>query len=176
MLTLIIVISFPVLLSYIFASFSRLPVASFIPISYFLSVIWLYFFGVADQLFTGLVTLILLTFAIYLICWLKIKDFMSREKLIVAFSPSLVIFVTVSTWMFRHSQHMRFKEWDEFSQWGPAVKSMVLFDKIGPYSPAHLVFPEYPPGLSLFSYFVTAIGRRWMKLMFFGHINCLCFH
>lgn len=136
-------------------------IASFIPISYFLVIIWLYFFGIADSLHFGVISLFPLSLIAFISCSIKFKDFLSRKRLLELTSPSVVVFVTVSTWMFKHSQHMRFKEWDEFSHWGPAVKSMFLFDKIGPYSPAQLVFPEYPPGLSLFSYFVNRIGQSW---------------
>jgi hypothetical protein len=161
LLTLVTLIGFPILLSYIFANFSKLPIASFIPTSYFLSTIWLFFFGVADQLRLGQITFFPFVVTVFLVCLIKVQDFIRKEKLIKAASPAVVVFSTVAVWMFKHSQHMRFKEWDEFSHWGPAVKSMYLFDKIGPFSPAQLVFPEYPPGLSLFSYYINRIGGAW---------------
>jgi hypothetical protein len=147
--------------SFILSYFSKIQIATFIPISYFLIIIWLYFFGIADYLHLGVISLLPLALAAFIFSAIKFKNFISKKRLLELTSPSVVVFVTVSTWMFKHSQHMRFKEWDEFSHWGPAVKSMFLFDKIGPYSPAQLVFPEYPPGLSLFSYFVNRIGKSW---------------
>jgi len=56
---------------------------------------------------------------------------------------------------------MKFSEWDEFTHWGPSVKSMFLFDVLGYDSPISLNNPNYPPGLSVFSYIVVRIGQVW---------------
>ena len=56
---------------------------------------------------------------------------------------------------------MQFSDWDEFTQWGFAVKAMFLFDSLGPLSPAYLNNPGYPPGLSVLAYLVVKIGGSW---------------
>jgi hypothetical protein len=159
--TLFIILSLPLFISYTIAHFTKQSTAFLIPVSYFLSILWLFVFGVADHLELGVNLLFPTVIAVFILCAVKAKDFINLTKLKALNSPAIAAFVVVGTWTFKHSQHMRFKEWDEFSHWGPAVKSMFLFDKIGPYSPAQLVFPEYPPGLSLFSYYVTKIGGTW---------------
>ena len=161
MTTLLIVLSLPILIAYILGHFTKQSTASLIPIGYFLSILWLFIFGVADHLKLGVTLLFPTVVIVFMVCVLKVKDFLTFAKLKALNSPAIAAFVSVGLWTFKHSQRMHFKEWDEFSHWGPAVKSMFLFDKIGPYSPAQLVFPEYPPGLSLFSYYVTKIGGTW---------------
>jgi hypothetical protein len=56
---------------------------------------------------------------------------------------------------------MQFSDWDEFTQWGFAVKAMFLFDSLGPLSPAYLNNPDYPPALSALAYLVVKIGGGW---------------
>lgn len=161
MTTLISIVLFPIILSYLISYFTKQNLATFLPISIFISVIWLFIFGVLDLLDFGAKTFIPLLILIFLVCSIFVKGFITKEKIYSVFSPAIAIFITISVWTFEHSQHMRFKEWDEFAGWGPAVKSLFLFDKVGPYSPYKLIFPEYPPGLSLFEYFVVKIGNAW---------------
>lgn len=161
MTTLISIVIFPIVLSYLISHFTKQNLATLLPISIFISVIWLFIFGILDLLDFGAKVFIPLLISIFVICSVFVKGFITKEKIYSVFSPAIAIFVVVSVWTFEHSQHMRFKEWDEFAGWGPAVKSLFLFGKVGPYSPYKLIFPEYPPGLSLFEYFVVKIGNAW---------------
>lgn len=161
MLTLFIITSFPVLIAYTISYFTKQNVGLLLPISIFIGILWIFWFGVADQIALGANLLFPVSVIIFVFtAWIK-RDFLSVANLKKILSPSVIFFVVISIWTFKHSQHMRFKEWDEFAGWGPAVKSLFLFDKIGPYSPAQLIFPEYPPGLSLFAYYVVKIGKVW---------------
>ena len=48
-------------------------------------------------------------------------------------------------------------DWDEFSHWATVVKAMVTVDGLGTNPKANLLFPEYPPGMALFQYFLQKI-------------------
>ncbi len=76
-------------------------------------------------------------------------------------SLPLILFAVLAAWTFNHSQQMRFYLWDEFSGWGPFVKSMFLFDALGPYSPAKVGFPEYLSGISILPYLTVKVGGIW---------------
>lgn len=147
--------------SYIISYLSKQPYVFVTPISIFLIVIWLYLFGVIGALELGAKIVFPIVIAIFIFFSFKVAGFIDWAKLKNLISPASVFFVLASAFTFIHSQHMRFKEWDEFSHWGPAVKSMFIFNKLGPQSPAELVFPDYPPGISLFSYFITQLGTNW---------------
>jgi hypothetical protein len=87
--------------------------------------------------------------------------FLTLNSLKELYSLPILFFVLSSGWLFKHSQRMQFSDWDEFTQWGFAVKAMYLFDSLGPLSPAYLNNPGYPPGLSVLAYLVVKIGGSW---------------
>jgi hypothetical protein len=155
MITILLILTLPIIISFSISTYTNQRIADLIPISYFFAVIWLYGFGVFDQLYLGYKLLFPFAILIFVITLVHKRQSINLDKIRQVLSPAVVLFILISTWMFKHSQQMRFKEWDEFSHWGPAVKSMYLFDKLGPFSPAQLVFPDYPPGLSLFAYLTT---------------------
>ncbi len=132
-----------------------------LPASFFFVIIWLYFFGLFDSLSLGVPTLAALILVSFIAFGVTSSNFISKNALKASLSPAFIFFILSSFFTFLISKQMHFGEWDEFSHWGPAVKSLYLFDKLGPDSPAQLVFPEYPPGLSLFSYFVAETGLIW---------------
>lgn len=49
------------------------------------------------------------------------------------------------------------ENWDEFSHWVDIVKVMTMFDDFGTYSGANSLFSHYPPGMTLFQYFLQKL-------------------
>lgn len=61
-------------------------------------------------------------------------------------APILLIFIS---WL--KLKHAVFIGWDEFSHWGLALKSMVIYNKLPDLS-SHIHYPDYPPGATLYNY------------------------
>ncbi len=123
--------------------------------------LWVLGFGMVNQLDLGakLSLLAILIFACVTI-FVK-KDSLKFESIREFFSLPVILFVSLAMWTFFHSQQMRFYKWDEFASWGPFVKSMFLFDALGPFSPAKINFPEYLSGISILPYLTVKVGGVW---------------
>lgn len=154
-------IIFPILLSYVIATFSGQKMVTQLPISYFLATFWAFGFGLADRLLLGVYLLFPALFVVISLMLIFKKGFINRERMLELTSPAMVAFLFLSAWTFVNSRNMRFYAWDEFSGWGPFVKSIFLLDKLGPYSPIDLPFPEYLSGISILPYLAMKIGGEW---------------
>lgn len=132
-----------------------------VPLAILSGILWTYFFGINDNLYLGYLTLFP-AFAImfFIVIFVKRND-LNKKFLTEIASPSVVLFCLITAWTYKNSENMRFAYWDEFSHWGPTVKSMFLFDKFNPLSPALLLNTNYPPALETLSYLIVKIGGIW---------------
>lgn len=166
MLTYLATILFIILTSFNLSKLSKLPIENFVPISVFVGIIWTTIFGIAGQLLLGASLLLPITLGWTLLILIQDKkstkiNFISFESIKNFISSPIIFFIALSAWSFKHSQYMRFYEWDEFTHWAPSVKSMFLFNVLGPASPIDLNNPNYAPGLGILSYLVVKIGGTW---------------
>lgn len=171
--TYLLFVIFPIMLSYVIATLSNQRVTTLLPLSYFLAIFWAFGFGMIDRLELGVN--LLFPILILVISYMLIfkKGFINKQRVQELNSPAMVVFIVLSAWTFVNSRNMRFYVWDEFSGWGPFVKSMFLFDKLGPYSPADLPFPEYIPGISMLPYLAMKIGGQWNEAVVYWSYQVL---
>jgi hypothetical protein len=161
LVTFLVIVGVPVLLSFLITRWSGQKIVTWLPASYMLVALWVLSFGMLNKLHLGV---ILIAPALLLVICVTI--FAKRESLRIdsikeLTSIPMILFVSLAAWTFLHSQQMKFYLWDEFSGWGPFVKSMFLFDALGPYSPAKIGFPEYLSGISILPYLTVKIGGTW---------------
>jgi hypothetical protein len=160
-ITYVAVILVPTLLAYAFSRWSGQKIVVWLPTSFMLVALWVLGFGMVNQLDLG-AKLSLLAIIIFVCVTIYVKkDSLKFESIREFFSLPVILFVSLATWTFVHSQQMKFYIWDEFSGWGPFVKSMFLFDALGPFSPAKLSFPEYLSGISILPYLTVKVGGVW---------------
>jgi len=157
------VLLFNLTFAYIVAYYSKRTLSEAIPISFMLIILYLYIFSIFDQLKLGVNSFIIGLVLILIVSKIRKNDFVASARILEFKNTEIIIYIFLAIGTFLNSSSMRFKDWDEFSHWGPTVKSMYLFDAIGPYSPAVLVFPEAPPGLSLFPYWITQTSSIWQE-------------
>ncbi len=165
MFTLFYVLIYSLVFSFVFSYYSKKKISESIPFSFIFLILWLYIFSITNNLKIGVYALLFLLIIIFVANSFLKKDFLTKNRVLGFKNLAILIYVVLLTATFFNSRSMRFKDWDEFSHWGPAVKSMYLFDTIGPYSPAQLVFPEAPPGLSLFPYWVAQTSPIWNEAL-----------
>lgn len=80
------------------------------------------------------------------------------EKLFVErFTPAFFIFAAVFILLSVLNYGKLVSSWDEFSHWGDTVKAMTTLDTLGTNPNAHTVFPNYPPAMSLFQYYLQKL-------------------
>lgn len=88
------------------------------------------------------------------------------------FGADTVIFAIVLLLFLYGGAGIEASGFDEFSHWMDTVKSMVLLDDFGTNPLANTIYPDYPPGMSLFQYLMEKIsillGRggfsEWLSL------------
>lgn len=113
------------------------------------------FFGAGLLFFAGAVVIMVLRQR-------KIPDVFTR-----LLTPGFVLFLVVilAAWFRMHGQV--FLEWDDFSHWGLAIKDIVLNGAL-PASDSLVTFKDYPPGSTLFQYFMgVPVGYCEGNALFF---------
>ena len=73
------------------------------------------------------------------------------------FTADTVIFFVVILILTICTIGMEATAWDEFSHWMDSVKCMTIIDDLGTSPAADIVFPSYPPGISLIQYLLQKI-------------------
>lgn len=161
MITFLVIAGCPTLLAYAFSRWSGQKIVVWLPTSFMLVALWVLGFGMVNKLDLGAkLSLPALLLFIFVTIYFK-KDSFKFESIREFISLPVILFVSLAAWTFVHSQQMRFYLWDEFSGWGQFVKSMYLFDALGPFSPAKIGFPEYLSGISILPYLTVKVGGAW---------------
>ena len=127
---------------------------------------WGFIFGLLGYLNLAMETLVLFVGLILIILLVKSNGF--RSQLIKgSYAPSTVAFVSLSLISLYKSKDWVLSQWDEFTHWGAVVKAMHHFATLGPAAPVDLVAARYPPGISLFQYFVMDFSSGWREGLLF---------
>lgn len=129
-----------------------------IPITCALIVLILFIFGMLNILEVGAGVVCVMAFICYIVAiiW-SIKHKCVKAWLKNIFSLPFIVYVLlyfVSVYTLRGKV---LHSWDEFTHWGVVVKEMVLQNDLGTNPMADLTFSTYPPGISLFQYFLQKI-------------------
>ena len=137
----------------------------FAPAIFFISG-WGFIFGLLGYLNLAMETLVLFVGLILIILLVKSNGF--RNQLIKSsYAPSTVAFVSLSLISLYKSKDWMLSQWDEFTHWGVVVKAMYEYSALGPATPADLWAINYPPGISLFQYFVMDFSAGWREGLLF---------
>ena len=131
------------------------------PIAIFATMIWLVLFGIFGKLEFGYFLLIPSLAIWALLLRLRCPEFFKIDELKSLLSIPSLLYILFLLWSFNHSDGIKFLQWDEFSHWGADVKSMFLFNVLGPESPVSFEHQYYPPGLSVLGYAVMKLSGTW---------------
>lgn len=131
----------------------------YVPVSCMAAVLWLFFFGLAGLLQTGVRILVLISVAIYFLAICRLiadKDFNERKgSFFTSGFAFLVLIFAGSIWI---SYGMKAHDWDEFSHWALVVKEMTAVNEL-PCNPAvrFTFYKNYPPAMPLFQYLLQKL-------------------
>ncbi len=153
---------YPLLASYLAANIFKQKIIHFLPVTYSFSVVTIYFFSIFDLYPIGVASLIPITLGLLTLGTIATKNTFINKKLLRDFtSPSIVFFLLIGILTQSQSKSLKFYEWDEFSYWGIAVKSIYNFGKIAIYAPIESTFPDYVPGLPLLASLFMNSNGQW---------------
>lgn len=154
------------LISTILAWVTKVNIAYLFAPSIFLIVLWEYLFGFIGFLNFGMETLVTAICISTLILLFKRSDF--RTLFIKnLYSPSAVAFFLLAAVSLQKTKGWLVYQWDEFTHWGHVVKVMYRYAEFGPSTPTDYTAEEYPPGISLFQYFVMDFSPDWKEGMLY---------
>ena len=173
MATYVSIVLFPILLSFFFSTLSGQKAVNFLPLSFILGILWTFCFGLYDLLDFGAKLMLPVLLILLLVLVIFKYNLVKRSIREEIKSPSLYVFIGLTAWTFVNSRNMKLYSWDEFSAWGPLVKSMFLFDKLGPYSPADLPFAQYISGISMLPYLAMKIEGEWNEALIYWSYQVL---
>ncbi len=171
MQTLILTVLIPIFFSFIFAFLLKQRTVELIPVVFCFAAIWVYAFSTFGKYNLGLFTLIpTMGFFSIIGMYLRRNDL---KQIIVKqdfFSPGVVFFALASAWTYFHSKNMKFYEWDEFSYWGSAIKTIFYLKQVPALTNVQGAFPEYIPGIPIFgSIFISAHGSWRESVVFWAY-------
>ena len=163
---LIAVIAIIYLLAVLLAWVTKIDIAYlFAPAIFFISG-WEFVFGILGYLNLGMESLVFFIGATLLAFLIGSREF-SSHLLKSTYAPSTVAFISLSLISLYKSKDWLLSQWDEFSHWGAVVKAMYEYSALGPATPADLWAINYPPGISLFQYFVMELSDGWREGLLF---------
>ena len=163
---LIVLIAFIYLLAVLMAWVTKIDIAYlFAPAIFFISG-WEFVFGILGYLNLGMESLVFFIGATLLVFLIGSREFRSH-LLKSTYAPSTVAFISLSLISLYKTKDWLLSQWDEFSHWGAVVKAMYEYSALGPATPADLWAINYPPGISLFQYFVMELSDGWREGLLF---------
>ena len=158
----IIVYSIAILLAWA----TKIGVAYLFAPAIFFICIWEFVFGLLGYLNLGMESLVLFISSAMTSLLIRSKEF-RRYLLKNSYAPSTLAFVVLSLISLYKTKDWVLSQWDEFSHWGVVVKAMHQYSALGPATPADLWVMNYPPGISLFQYFVVDVSDAWREGLLF---------
>ena len=154
------------LISALLAWITKVNIAYLFAPSIFLVVLWEYLFGFIGFLNFGMETLVTAICISTLILLFKRSDFRSLFFRNL-YSPSTVAFFLLASVSFQKTKGWLVYQWDEFTHWAHVVKIMYDYAEFGPSTPTDYTAEGYPPGISLFQYFVMDFSSGWIEGMLY---------
>ena len=158
---------FPVLAILIFSLFFtkqfKLASAASPIFSISLITVFLCLMGMINLLVIGVYVIYIL--ALFCLYYLFIqKKYSVLETLKEFASPGIVFFIAGVLFFFflLRSKHAIFRDWDEFSFWGTAAKTVFYYDKLYTFIPVSKPL-SYAPALPVFGYFTQFFSRTFYE-------------
>ncbi len=174
MLSFVVILGAILLLAVNLRLLSGLSLSYLLAPSIFLVAFWVYIFGLFGQLSKASeLAIVLILFMTSILIWRKRNGLSILVKDI--FSPHLLVFVVLSWVSYKRTKDWQMSQWDEFSHWGTVVRAMYEFGNLSASSPADLRFPEYPPGLASFQYFVIDLHPTWNEGLLLWSLHLIAF-
>ena len=171
---LFVVIAIIYLVTVVLAWLTKIDIAyQFAPAIFFIAT-WELLFGFLGYLNLGMEYLVLLTCITIVVLFVRSRDF-RRHLLKSSYAPSTVAFVTLSVISLYKSKDWLFSIWDEFSHWGLFTKAMYEYGALVPATPVDVWNAKYPPGITLFQYFVLDFNSGWQEGLLFWSMHLLVF-
>jgi hypothetical protein len=165
-MALVVLVAVIFLVAVLLAWVTKINLAYLFAPAIFLISIWGFFFGLLGNLNLAMETLVVFVGLILIILSVKSNGF--RSQLIKSsYAPSTIAFVSLSLISLYKSKDWVLSQWDEFSHWGVVVKAMHEYSALGPETPVELWAGNYPPGISLFQYFVMDFSAEWREGLLF---------
>lgn len=129
-----------------------------LPLTCFVIIAVLYFFGIFGFLKTGVyficsVCIILYALSAYFV--IKHNNILCFSKKI--FTPAFAIFAVLFIILNICNQGRLASSWDEFSHWADIVKAMYGINDYGTNPLSNSAFGSYPPAMALFQYFTLVL-------------------
>lgn len=126
-----------------------------LPLTCMGTVLLLYIFGILGILKTGITVVVLLALTLYLLtAALLIKRRKTHAFLPAVFTPGFAVFLAACIAFAVLDRGRLAYVWDEFSHWVDIVKVMTTLDDFGTNPASQSRFQSYPPGMTLFEYFL----------------------
>ena len=86
-----------------------------------------------------------------------------KQKKHISVNPSIIIWFFIVLWIYIVFNDRMFRLWDEFSHWGLTIKIMYLDNAFSNNPGTALYFVDYPPGNSLFQYWILQFGGQFQE-------------
>jgi hypothetical protein len=168
----VLVIGIVVLLAVLLAWVTKIDIAYlFAPAIFFISG-WEFIFGLLGYLNLGIRSLLIFIGITVFIFLIRGPGFRSQVlKSLIA--PSTIAFVALSMISLYKSKDWLLSIWDELSHWGVFTKAMYNYDALAPATPVDLWHASYPPGISLFQYFVLEFSESWREGLLFWSMHLI---
>jgi hypothetical protein len=171
-MTLVLVLSIIFLVAALLSWATKIDIAFLFAPSIFFIALWEFIFGVSGFLNLGMEALVLFACITTLILLIKSAQFRS-SILKNLYLPSTVAFFLLAAISFLKSKDWLLYQWDEFTHWGHVVRIMYKFGALGPGTPTDYTAEGYPPGLSLFQYFVIDFSSGWREGLLFWSLHLI---
>ncbi len=129
-----------------------------LPVSCGFIVLLLFATGLAGDLKAGIPMLLAISGGLILFSvWYAVSHHEIKETYKRLLATDTAVFAVLAVVFLICDRGMEVSWWDEFSHWMDTVKDMFTVDDFGTNPSAHVVYPSYPPGLSLFHYLLQKI-------------------
>ena len=132
-----------------------------LPITCSVIVMLLFLSGIFGHLKIGIMLISTVAIALYIFSFVWIIYKKNLYKFLSNLLTSgLFIFILFIALFYYLDKGKLVAAWDEFSHWADIVKAMVTIDDFGTNPLSHSQFQSYPPGMSLFQYFLQKLNME----------------
>lgn len=128
------------------------------------TIILVYLFGLLGLLKYGVYTFIIISIILgfaEIILFIKSSNKCEFIKSII--TPGLLLFFILNIVLIYFERGRMFSDWDEFSHWGSAIKSMFTINDFSTNQNSTLMFKSYPPAMTIFQYIFQFIKGQFIE-------------
>lgn len=142
------------------ATFKDRKFEEILPITNVFIVFIIFIFGILGILLYGVYFVSLLSLIIYLICIIAMLKYKKAKQVLKNMvTPGFIIFILFYIMIIYLNYGRIPSSWDEFSHWADVVKAMFIYDDFSTNIELSSTFKSYPPGVSVFLYFIQEVNN-----------------